>query len=310
MTDEPTLTPAEYLTYLEMDDGYRHILVEGRDDRRLFDLLLRWLCQTHKAQRICVDTAHRFIECAPGTRDTIEAICQALDDTNCGDRLVGFVDREFRGFDRDPLLCDRVSGHQVLGRLVWSRGHSIENYLFDIDALCDPMVAFSPDGFSQALAIFKEVFDSAMRMACAISLAAADVGKLRRVRASIDASIVEIDPPEVRVKSDAWKTNLEGNLEQEEIRNLRSRFELLCDVVMEASIDPVRWMCDGHVGFRVIWAVYDRCVELSGHKGALKPKRPIPFNVCANSWVRRVAAGKCEYPAEVFALLGLGPPGV
>jgi hypothetical protein len=132
MTDEGRFTPEEYLKYLEIDDLSRHILVEGRDDKRIFELLLRELCHTDEKSQILVDSAEAFVECHPENRETVEDICNKITGEAYSDRLVAFVDREFREFDF-PQLLDRVDGHKISGQLVWSRGHSIENYFFDFD---------------------------------------------------------------------------------------------------------------------------------------------------------------------------------
>ena len=305
MTDEGKFTPEEYLKYLEMDDISRHILVEGRDDKRIFELLLRELCHTDEKSRILVDSAAAFVECHPENRETVEDICDKITGETYSDRLVAFVDREFREFDF-PKLLDHLNGHKVSGQLVWSRGHSIENYFFDFDTLCDPFIAFSPEGFDEALDIFKDVFDSAMRVACAISLAAREIGRLKRVRASINAQMLNVDGSETELNFDAWKMNLEGKLSPDEVERLFTRFEFWYNKVLEADHNIARWMCDGHIGFRFIWTVYDRCVQLSGQKGTLEAKPPIRFNVCANSWVKHLLDNQCEYPAAVLDLLSIG----
>jgi hypothetical protein len=300
---EDGFTAEEYLKYLEADDTNRHILVEGRDDRRVFELLLRELC--HEEGPIIVDSAEAFVNCHPENCRIVEDICGKVVDEPYADRLAAFVDREFREFDRALELQDRINGHKVCGRLVWSRGHSVENYLFDFSTLCDPFIAFSPDKFDVSLDLFEDVFESAVQIACAIGLAAREMSRLGRVRKSINTSMLETGGSEVRINFDGWRASLTGKLTEEEIEELFNQFGLWYDRVLEANYSVVRWMCDGHTGFRLIWAVYDLCVQLSGQGSTLKSKSRILFNVCVNSWVRLVWDSPREYPLAVFDLLGI-----
>jgi hypothetical protein len=122
-------TPAEFRNFLMMSHD-KHLLVEGIDDKIAFKLLFEELSGKHD---IKIDTAERLInfERPLGNREKVEEICRTVTGRSFADKLVGFVDREFREFEWDNDIRDNLGQHKVDGRLVWSRGHSIENYFFD-----------------------------------------------------------------------------------------------------------------------------------------------------------------------------------
>ena len=76
----------------------KHLLVEGKTDERLFKLLLSELPGSKH---------HIVVECAElirnssamSNREKVEAICNGLSGSSHCDKITGFVDREFRGFD-------------------------------------------------------------------------------------------------------------------------------------------------------------------------------------------------------------------
>jgi hypothetical protein len=303
MSSESKFTAREYVQFIEMDDTCRHLLVEGRDDQRLFEVLLHSLLEDGDRRLIEIDNAQSFIGVDPSNRGIVEHVCERIDCETFHERLVGFVDREFRGFD-DALLEDTIAGHKVSGRLVWSRGHSVENYVFDLSILWYPLVALSPNGFEESIGLFASVFESALRSACAIGLAARDTGKLTRVRSSINSGIVAVDDPRVVIDFEAWRNELESKLTEQEIETLFRNFHSWHDKLLDIDFDAVRWTCDGHIGFSFIWRVYEQCLALTANKNLLEVKRKVRFNICVNSWIRYVRSTRSGYPAEVLTLLG------
>ena len=307
VNDDDKYTPEEYFRLLVIDDMY-HILVEGSDDQYVFELLIDGKFPGAIHQSVVVDSAEFFIRAGPENREIVENICTSVLTHPYSDRLVGFVDRQFRDFSLLPNLRDDINGHKVSGRVVWSRGHSIENYLFDFDILRNPLRVFSPPGFSQALQAFEEVFEAMMRMACAISLAAKDIGRLNRIRSSINSDIIMIDNSQVNVDFDRWRQDLLHRMQQEEIDELYGRLEFWHGKTQDADYNVIRWLCDGHIGFNFIWSVYSVCVRSFTRDGKLqKVKHPTPFKSCADYWVQKVIHDNYEYPSEIFWLFNMLP---
>lgn len=303
MSSDTKYTPAEYIKYVEMDDSSYHLLVEGRDDEKAFDTLIGTLVSEPEQNTIALHSAETLACGDPENRGIVEGLCAQITEKTWASRFVGFVDREFRGFVHDPIPRDIIGGHYICGRLVWSRGHSIENYLFDPTILSQPLATFSPPGCRQAVRLFKSVFDPTIRLACAIGLAACDIDRLKRVRKTIEPRIVLVRESVVEADIASWKSLLLQRITEVEVESLLERIGHWQVQISQADFDVVRWLCDGHIGFRLIWAVYEKCLNMATLN--LPPSRDVlRYNRCVDSWVDSAANKQSTYPAEVFALLG------
>lgn len=318
-----------YRSYLRFSNE-KHLLVEGRDDKRVFALFLDELLVRRGAQSmrygIRIDCAEALIDFGSkvGNREKVEVVCRSVSDLSFAEKLVGFVDRDFREFDRHPCLQDRVGGHLVSGRLVWSRGHSVENYYFDFDTLRNPLRAFSvTDRFCQALGLFEVIFEQTIRLACSASLAGDELQILKIVKKSATREIFQLHSGKEEILTlnlDVWRKNLKKHhrLSPDMADELIERFQGWNNPVEASDFCIVRWMCHGHIGLAFIWAVYSLCVlEVCQREGydrlvaeseaqrVLKSEESVRFSACADFWVQRALGNHCDYPAEVFKLLGL-----
>ena len=106
--------PDDYNRYVMMSTK-RHILVEGRDDKRLFKVLLGELLGESAVGSVEIDTAQQLIGFYQTTenREKIEAVNNKIVDKPFSNKLACFVDREFRGFDLVQLR-DSLAKHRVL----------------------------------------------------------------------------------------------------------------------------------------------------------------------------------------------------
>lgn len=296
----------------------KHLLVEGRDDKRLFTLLLdEFFGREHGVD---VDSVEDYIEKElPNNRDQVEDLCHSIGNMPFADKLVGFSDREFRGFETDGTLTDTINCHRVEGRLVWSRGHSIENYFFAFPILYEPMRDSTEiDYLYQALDLFENVLESAIRVACAIGITGHELQKLDPLRGSIDKKWLAIESSHVTVNIDDWKEHLirQIHLTGEQAEYVLERFLFWYQKTQVSDVHTIRWMCDGHIGLKFLWIVYARCVAVISRQigrespekaaqNALKSPETNRFNTCASWWIRRAKEKQSEYPEDVFQLLGL-----
>ncbi len=320
-------TPTEYRNMLRMSHS-KFLLVEGKNDRRFFQFLLNELfSRTHQdipRESINIDCAEDLIkvENSYSNRQKVELICSSVQNTALAVKLIGFVDREFREFDMNDVPRDKLTSHNVKDGVVWSRGHSIENYYFDFYTLRDPLRENSDiDHFDQALDLFGKLLNSTLCVACSISLAAKELGKLKQIRKSINWKVVEITSSEVKLKLDDFKQELirfhrftEGESKRfiESINEWSKRVD-------KADITCIRWMCDGHIGFSFMWSVYGQCVlKTCEHIGIERPEAEVQkvlganddtrHRACNNCFVRRALDNLTEYPLEVVNFLGLSVP--
>lgn len=321
-----------YRTWLRMSE-HRHLLVEGSGDKQVFLLFLdefsRQPDSAESTRDVRIDSAENLIDFGTGVgnREKVEKVCESVSGSKCAERLVGFVDRDFRGFERGEVLEDSVQDHKVSGRLVWSRGHSMENYYFDFDTLRKPLRVLSDSSqFGKALSLFEVVFEPTIRLACAASLAGAALGRLTLVKGSVDQEILELGPSGeqgLAVDAGKWKATLTGrhHATSELAQQLVESFLFWSTAAQSCDFQVVRWMCHGHVGLAYIWAAYSRCVlEVCRHEDygereaareasrIMQLRESVRFNACAGEWVQRALGDHCSYPAEVFRLLGVRIP--
>jgi hypothetical protein len=207
-------TPREYQKYVAFDSQSKHLLVEGRDDKRLFLVLLAAHFDIETRNRIWIDCAQDLVDFDQvyENRDKVEQICWEIQLEPYAENFAGFVDREFREFEFLPCFQDNLKCHRVSGRLVWSRGHSVENYFLDYSCVEDILVSHLPDISNQMADLLRrllgEQFETLVRIACAISLTGKETHRLRQIRESINAQILKMAESRVTIDPDSWKRSL------------------------------------------------------------------------------------------------------
>jgi hypothetical protein len=317
-------TPNEYLIWIQTSNR-RHLLVEGRDDKRIFERLMEGFLgnQWRDEFEIDIDTAQGLINGEEldrvGNRDKVEYVCSRVNNADFAERLLGFVDREYRGFRFGGEFLDEIGGHNVIGRLIWSRGHSVENYFFDFTTLRDPLVDFSTtDYLHQAITLLENLFESTIRLACAASLTGQEIQNLNIIKSSIDWKVIEIENQTLRINLNTWKEILieKMKLPMDRSNRIIDLFNRWSNSLRDVDFTIIRWLCHGHIGLTFIWAVYARCVfEVCSNPNprerareptrVLRAEESVRFNACAGSWARRSLRGECDYPSDVFRMLGI-----
>ena len=321
----PQFSVNEYVTKVMMSKQPT-LLVEGKSDEHAFRLLLDSVKLAHQIEDvdIVVDNAESIISPSSvtlGNREKVEEAAKAITLHKFSYRFVGFVDREFRGFIIDDTLKDNLRSHNHIGRLLWSRGHSIENYFFEFDLMREPMRRLS-DGihFGSALDMMKEKFQDAMNIACAISLAAKDLNLLSLEQSIVNWSCFNSSDSNLVVDSELWIKHLSSRLklDNERINRLVERFEHWLRVSSNSDPEVVRWLCHGHIGDSVIWNVYEKLFhdgsgssmnndaqnQSSNIQGGSRSR--LRFNQCASELAQRSANDKTvESPLVCFNLLGI-----
>lgn len=327
-------TPQQYIAMLKMSQE-KHLLVEGKDDKRCFEELMRIFGQAKSANgkavhfNVRVESAESIIQCQNvddlGNRRKVETIAEVVAQKPYANKFVGFVDREFRRFQCAlPDICDQLTEHYVDNRLVWSRGHSIENYCFDFEVLRGPMQDNTGNRYyNDALENFKDYLIPALQLAAAMGIVGNQNQILKGIRNLVDWKDLKL------TGSSPCKIGIEGpNFILRLRRLLSGKFisaEYILDeikkyqAVLEAVDDEVvKWSCDGHIGHRMMWATYCMCVlavcerhedEKDAYRMAesvLRLDESTRFYAVARSWAESALKGHSEYPVPVLKLLGCG----
>lgn len=319
--------PSEYKNLVKMSSG-KHLLVEGKDDKRcfehLFDVFGISVTLARLNNSLIIDTAENLISFPDGepigNRDKVERIAAMINDQAYKNKFIGFVDREFRGYDfSDQNISDRIQTHFVDGRLIWSRGHSIENYCFNIDAIvgtlqdntCAPY-------YREAIECFAGIFNSVICLACAAGIVGFQMSMLKDMRGILgkDEIVIE-DAHSLALNASACISKLS---ERTGMRCEEAE-QVVCDINRyQASLDNVdfnlvRWACDGHLGRKLMWEAYRLCVHEVGkrfvgepraHKDAcqvMKQDDASRFYSISRAWAERAVRGNLEYPDPVISML-------
>lgn len=322
MTNHLAYTPEEYRIMIKMSK-FKYILVEGRDDVIAIKYLIEELYKG-KYDDVQIDGAHQIsFGSNIGNRQRVENIAESLKDKQYSKRFVGFVDREFREFSLDNYIEDLLSRHNIISRLIWARGHSMENYYFDFSILRRALRHHSATPyFDAALELFEQNLERIITLACALGLAGKDHhGMIQRIKSSIHWTVFDFDTSGLIVNSTLWSRILNNKTKKrnedvisEDVISLEETFQRWLKKVIVADFNVVRWLCHGHIGITVIWNAYARCVlEVCQKAGCEDSQREVTHvlganetvrcNGCASEWARLAFDKACEYPREVFSLL-------
>jgi len=319
--------PESYRLYVRISSK-KHILVEGSDDKKIIARLWHdFADQTHQAEKldeIVVDTAQELINFSSpigSNRVKVETICTMIASKNYAARFVGFVDREWSHWSGAGITdlpdYSPIHGVDSLGRLIHSRGHSIENYLFEFETWSQPLALLSISPIAnQALNQFKLVFHEALGQACAISLALAQLQLLQRAENTISDKCIILVNNIIEFDFDKWAIELtQRHVDHVQIGSLKTYYLNYHQLIQLSSPQIIRWLCHGHLGIDFLFATFIKC--LKNFSGALSQtdnfteitavkKTQLPL-ILANQWISRALQDQTEYPRVIFELIDCVP---
>jgi len=307
-----------YLNLVQMSER-KHLLVEGKYDKQFFRL---FLYESIPHIKVDIDTAESLIssERVLGNRQKVENVTETISSKDYASRFVGFVDREYREFDLEEIV-DRLEYHNQISRLVWSRGHSIENYFFTHQIVKESLLDLCYiDCFDKAIMRFMNCFEDTIRIACALGLTGYQMQKSEVIRSSIRSDFIHFEEAKLVFKTSSWKELLVSR-QQSEVENIVNCFENWLNRLESINLETLQWLCDGHSGLFFILDVYHRCVYTDttnsdnqkeadkvyqAAKGTDKSKKNKGirlFHKLARCFNRDALDDKCSYPQEVLRLL-------
>lgn len=307
-------TQEEFKTYLEMDKS-KHLLVEGSGDMRFFQILFEELLGVNWDDRykILIDKAESLISsdnASRGNRDKVESIC----DSYAYNNLTGFVDREFRGFEISNNLIDQIREHYYNNKkIVWSRGHSIENYFFNAELLRKPFRDINSELYQAAYSIFRNNIHSYLKTACLISLVGRNYqNKLNRFETSITWQAINSNGT---LHIEEWKSNLSSRagFTSDEVDQIFKTLTIFTSWIEDANIEVIRWLCHGHIGFRFLWCAFASCIYATTDGDAktknkaansfYSTKEKLQFDLCVTSFAEFARKREVDYPTKILELL-------
>ena len=204
--------------------------------------------------------------------------------------------------------------------MVWSRGHSVENYLFDFRCFAEKAKEYLPAEFlSTAVQLFQQVFQDAVRVACALGLAGYHhpTQNLKVMSRAVDWHCLSMDGGRLVLDLERWKQELaQKHMASDWINEGEKQYLKWWVIVSSADYQVVRWLCHGHVGIAAVWAAFARCVYQACStltpverdnlaKAAATANKQIRFRGVVEQWTQQALKSHLECPNVIFRMLGL-----
>ncbi|WP_160319551.1 DUF4435 domain-containing protein [Herpetosiphon geysericola] len=255
-----------YLTYITMSNK-KHILVEGNSDQEMISKFTERLVEKYSnfLGNIDIDIVGELLRsCIENVRERVLFISDFVNYKIKPKNFLSFIDREFWGFIIEPNIVDIISNHNVDGLTICSRGHSIENYLFNSTILGEVFYNLSSLNNNQknmAIILFKKIFIDSLKTACAISITAFLFNKINKINKDPFHKYIEIND-DFSFNLDNWIFFIKNKfqLEDKVINEMSEKFLYIYRKVSILDVDKIQWICHGHIGLQFLWDTFSKCV--------------------------------------------------
>lgn len=228
--------------------SHKTILVEGVSDKSILSHFL--LSKNHQDNQ-CPDyfiddvSIVKGDEALSGLGNKSKALTIIGNINN--EKLSGMVDREWDNIDLSNL--DDSQFVQNGNNVYFTKGHSIENYWFDVDASISFLIRSFPTTIDQAfLKCVEDNFPSILRFAAAFSLTAKDAAVINRATELISYNDISFNAGDFRLSA-----TLDAKLS---LRNAAINFAAECNnkfcELQTSNQSMLRWICHGHLGEEAI----------------------------------------------------------
>ncbi|WP_437997198.1 DUF4435 domain-containing protein [Sorangium sp. So ce185] len=283
------------------------LIVEGINDKKIVAGLIRRFetLGILRARKLVVDTAEMISGSTGvcGNRAIVETVhAQA---TRLGIDLFAFVDREFREFVFGPPVIDAVGGHYVAApNLIWTRGHSAENYAFHratVEAFLSRIVPEHVDSEMSDRAV--AAVPSIMRWLAALSISLARGHVVTRCNKMLSMASWEVDTSgclalNVNAVRAQMVARCVSGTEADVIVNDVQIFER--DMQQNAT-DVSRWVSHGHVGSDGLWSGVAKVLLAVGLSSNVAQEiatahRDTKLRIGAEIWGDQVKSGDVKMP--------------
>lgn len=298
----------KYIAKIKMS-AKKRVLVEGRDDKAHIKNLLDVIVKGHKVR---IDTAENIKgDCKKTVKnnrakiDKIHGHCKDSDDYN---NLYYLCDREYHKFKIDLQISDLMSDHESEGNLSWTLGHSIENYFFTNEILCDAYRFICGSEFkSDAISVFDASLNNALKIIAAITLSARDMGKCTYPAGTIVWSDFRIDNFDVYFDVDIWNKEDKSDV----ANSFREGYKKYKSVVDSSDDIICSRICRGHTSMLLLQRHFASCLyHVTAVDDASKANRDANnftkiketsiANALCESWIRLAMEGKAIYPRNLL----------
>jgi hypothetical protein len=236
--------------------SYKTILVEGVTDKAILShFLLSKNFYDENNSRYCVDDVsiinndHQLE--GLGNKNKVLMITSALCQGN--DKICCMVDREWDGIDFEKI--NEIDFPQNKEYAYITKGHSIENYWFDVNAsISFLMQNFSTSIHQNYLNELHSNFNTILKLATAYSLTAKDAHLITKLSDTIEHEDLSWDGVEFYLNETFNHKILQ--------RSINFDFTKACNEklnqIKTSNPEILRWLCHGHLGEQMIRACMAR----------------------------------------------------
>jgi hypothetical protein len=301
---------AGYLSALEMRLS-KTILVEGVTDHQIFSRVINGLIESGElaSDSVVLDFADLIDRTGylMGVREFVEHVHASS--TASVDQFFVLVDREFRGFDLGPPPIDRLAGHHMPApNLMWTRGHSIENYMFSVEAMLEYLRIHHPETVPvSTYGLVRKHFDAAVIWCGALTLALLEARLLGRADGLCKAehwnhqnSCLDVTAFTTAI---APRCNRPFNSVHFEKRLHEWHSEL-----SRCSTELSRWIAHGHIANSLLWVSIGGTLMAAGVEASTAEliatgMKANKFRVAASWWYVQITAKAPDSPLPLLQWL-------
>lgn len=312
-----TITVDEYLAEL-IQTKQKRVLVEGKTDRIALDKLLTEYSEINNGQLLrypLIDTAERIQDVGLFyNKQKILEVFSRIQGKPYETKCIGLIDREFIGFETASEIRDDIGCHKNEGNLVWTRGHSLENYFFDVQIIKKSIHILSSANHTRALQLFEEHLEQLLEIACAVSLGTLQIGNsyqiegiFDRIENSLSENIISFQESGVSLDLTTWLPVASQRLNNPMAANdLLDSYVNWLSRIQSSPKETIRWLCHGHIGMTFISYFYNQClIRLSpnsskNQKDLLNTNNDLKFAALAHSWANLALTIGVEHPKELL----------
>jgi len=311
-----------YIAALRTRTTSKTLFVEGTDDKKAIACLLSRLVMAGKitARNIIIDSAELIKEKPhPGNRQIVEKVHAGIQGGINASEFFAVVDREFRDFEFGPPTIDQSNGHNgAAANLMWTRGHSMENYSFESTLISTFLLRMVPEHVnSDQIRDAAGSVRSLLQWCAAFSIACARRQTIVKASGCLTADVWEINGVgEIALShrhlSDVF---LARNVDSVVVQSLLGDVEMYHSAFTQnPNADSlVKWISHGHLGTEGLWSgvgwflqqrgVAPSIVEIvsSGHK-------EVKLRIAAEIWADSIVNGALALPAQFMAWIGAPSP--
>lgn len=299
-----------YLSALEMRTT-KTLLVEGPTDIQILSRILNGLEEAGTVERdtVVIDSADLIQRSGlqMGIRQFVEHVHAAS--TAQPEKFFVLVDREFRGFELGPPLTDPIGTHYLPApNCMWTRGHSIENYMLTPEPFIEFLRHHYPESIPvNAYADIERNVSAAVVWSAAVSLALLEAQAIGRSEGVCQTEHWDCVHRYLNAKEYAATLAPRCGATFDSA-SFTSRVVHWYSELSQVSVELPRWIAHGHISTSMVWVVVGKTLDSLGVDAAVvdqvaKGMKTNKLRIAATWWQQYLASNPPDSPTPLIEWL-------